>query len=232
MRRALILAGLALLVGGGSAAAQDRDLVERGRGVAMGVTAEAAGPGSACFACHGLDGAGDSSGAFPRLSGQAGWYLYKQLKDFASGARVSEIMSPIAAALSDAEMEEVAAFYAAQSAVDARPPADVDPVALRTGAAISAGGLAATQVPACVNCHGAEGRGLAPSYPYLAGQYAPYAELQLRLFKSGERANDPLGVMRQVAQGLSEDEMRALALYFDSLAVVEPAGPDAAAAAR
>jgi cytochrome c553 len=138
-------------------------------------------------------------------------------------------MSPIAASLSQTEMEDVAAYYAAQSGPDPRPPGDVDPLALRTGAAIAAAGLSETGVPACVNCHGAEGRGLPPSYPWLAGQYAPYTELQLRLFKSGERSNDPLSVMRQVASGLSEEEMRALALYFDSLSVVEPAATTAAA---
>src|SRR5690349_6885970 len=62
----------------------------------------------ACVSCHGLDGTGDTSGAFPLLTGQSGWYLYKQLKDYASGARPNDTMAPIAQALSDEEMRDVA----------------------------------------------------------------------------------------------------------------------------
>ena len=49
-----------------------------------------------CFMCHGLDGVGDSAGAFPRLTGQAAFYMYKQLIDYASGARPNDVMTPIA----------------------------------------------------------------------------------------------------------------------------------------
>jgi cytochrome c553 len=192
----------------------------RGRGVALGV-ATTPSPRSACFTCHSLDGAGDSAGAFPRLSGQSAWYLYKQLKDYASGARANPVMSPIAALLTDAEMQDVAAYYASQQAPPRRS-VEHDPEALQIGASIAAAGLVDKQVQACVNCHGPQGRGLPPSFPYLAGQYAPYFELQMQLWKRGERNNDPLGVMKHIADQLSDDQIRALALYFESLSAASP----------
>ena len=58
--------------------------VDAGRAVVVGGEEASVTP---CFMCHGLDGVGDSAGAFPRLTGQAAFYMYKQLVDYASGAR-------------------------------------------------------------------------------------------------------------------------------------------------
>ena len=210
----LLAHGLLLTIGVASSNAEP-DL-ERGRAVVMGA-AMTTSPRSACHTCHGMHGAGDSSGAFPRLSGQAPWYLYKQLKDYASGARQNEVMSPIATTLSDQQMEDVAAYYAAQEVAADAPQAEADALLLQRGAAISATGLPEKGVAACVNCHGPSGRGLPPSFPYLAGQYAPYVELQFRFWKEGLRRNDPLGVMQHIAKQLSEDEIKAVAAYFASM---------------
>lgn len=190
--------------------------VERGRLVALGA-ATAVSPRSACHTCHGMDGAGDSSGAFPRLTGQGAWYSYKQLKDYASGARQNAVMSPIAKVLTDQQMQDVAAYYAAQRVPAAAPTTNADPLLLQRGGAISATGLMDKGVAACVNCHGASGQGLPPSFPYLAGQYAPYAELQFRFWRDGSRRNDPLGVMQHIAKQMTDDEVRAVAAYFASL---------------
>jgi cytochrome c553 len=208
-----LLPSIAAFSGNTQAAAD----IERGRGVALGAST-AVSPRSACHTCHGLNGAGDASGAFPRLSGQSAWYLYKQLRDYAAGERENPIMSPIAKALNDQEMEDVAAFYAEQSAPDlTQAKSAPDPQLLQQGAAISATGLQQKGVAACVNCHGPAGRGLPPSYPYLAGQYAPYVELQFRLWREGQRHNSPLGVMEHIAAQLSDEEVKALAAYFSSL---------------
>lgn len=210
----LLAHGLFCMIGAASANAEP-DL-ERGRAVVMGA-ATATSPRSACHTCHGMHGAGDSSGAFPRLTGQAAWYLYKQLKDYASGERQNEVMSPIAETLSDQQMEDVAAYYAAQQASAEAPQSETDSLLLQRGAAISATGLPEQGVAACVNCHGPSGRGLPPSFPYLAGQYAPYVELQFRFWKEGLRENDPLGVMQHIAQQLTEDDIKAVAAYFASM---------------
>jgi cytochrome c553 len=216
----LVVFGPLSLVGVASPSAEP-DL-ERGRAVVMGA-ATTTSPRSACHTCHGMQGAGDSSGAFPRLSGQSAWYLYKQLKDYASGQRQNDVMSPIAKTLSDQQMEDVAAFYAAQQETAAAPRPEPDTLLLQRGAAISATGLPDKGVAACVNCHGPSGRGLPPSFPYLAGQYGPYIELQFRFWKEGARRNDPLGVMQHIAQQLSEEDIRAVAAYFASMP--PPTGP-------
>ncbi|MDC7785050.1 c-type cytochrome [Rhodoplanes sp. TEM] len=196
--------------------------LERGRAVARG-DATGLPAGAACHTCHGPDGAGDRSGAFPRIGGQPAWYLYKQLDDYASGARRNAVMEPIARALAARQRQDVAAFYAAQVPAAAAPARSADPALLQRGGSIAAAGLAEKSVAACVNCHGPRGRGLPPTYPYLAGQYAPYVALQFRAWKDGARRNDPLGVMRHIARQLSEDDVRALATYFASLPPPAPA---------
>ncbi|WP_372616826.1 c-type cytochrome [Falsiroseomonas sp.] len=185
-----------------------------GRAVAIGGDL---GAGWACVQCHGLYGAGDGSGAFPRLSGLSAWYLYKQLMDYASGTRVNAVMTPIARAMTEREMLDVATWYARQGEAPFPPPPRVDLAIRQRGAAIAAVGIAARGVTACVNCHGMEGEAPNIAIPSLAGQYAPYIALQLRLWKQGERRNGPLGVMAAVAAGMTEAEIDAVALYYASL---------------
>lgn len=172
---------------------------------------------TACFSCHGLDGAGDGSGAFPRLTGQPAFYLYKQLLDYASGARSNDIMSPIAQQMSEPQMQDVAAYYALARADLPPPPAPPAPAVLALGQKIAEDGLPERNVTACVWCHGANNGGHPPSFPALAGQYAAYTELQLLFWKQGLRRNDPMNVMREIAQQLDLNEIRALALYLESV---------------
>jgi cytochrome c553 len=168
-----------------------------------------------CGQCHGADGKGDPSGPFPRLAGQAALYLYKQLNDYASGARKNEIMGPIAQALSDQERQDAAAYYAGQTAPYGEPssPAKAD---LALGRRLATVGSAGQRVQACGNCHGPAGVGEPPAYPRLAGQYASYAQAQLAAWKQGQRANDTAGVMREITGRLTDDEVNAVSAYFEA----------------
>ena len=74
--------------------------------------------------------------------------------------------------------------------------------------------ICAREIRACEICHADAGVGIAPSFPYLAGQYADYTERQLLQWKAGDRRNDPLNVMAEIAERLEDEEIRALALYF------------------
>ncbi len=206
---------LGVLVAGAAWAQEWGGDIRRGRAVVVG--ASEAGREAACFACHGTNGVGDSSGAFPRLTGQGAFYLYKQLKDYASGARENRIMGPIAKALSDAEMQDVAAYYAAQEAPYLPPPENVDGRLLQRGAALSAVGSPEQGIQACVNCHGQAGAGMPPSFPYLAGQYANYTRITLEDWQQGRRHNDAQGVMADIARKMTEDDVRGTALYFESV---------------
>ena len=142
-----------------------------------------------CFRCHGLEGVGDSAGAFPRLAGQAAFYMYKQLIDYASGARPSEVMAPIAREMTEPQMVDVAYYYSLQIAPSLWQP-EVDPAVLARGETIAEDGLRDQGLQACNLCHGENGTGQPPLFPYLAGQYAAYTELQLLLeigLRGGER---------------------------------------------
>lgn len=183
---------------------------------------ERAGVETACFRCHGVNGEGDGSGAFPRLAGLAAPYLEKQMQDYAQGSRPNEIMSPIARALNSSEWADVAAWYAGlETPYPPRPEAD--PMLIQRGGLISASGSEEAGIQACITCHGPSGFGLPPNFPQLAGQYAAYLELQLRLWKQGVRQNDPVGMMSDIAKRLTEEEIRAVSLYYES--VRPPADP-------
>jgi cytochrome c553 len=195
-----------------TALAQTPDF-EAGRAVVVGGKDASITP---CFMCHGLDGVGDFAGAFPRVTDQAAFYMYKQLIDYASGARPNDVMAPIAREMTEPQMANVAFYYSVLDAPYARRP-EVAPEVLARGRKIAEDGLPETGVQACNLCHGEDAAGNPPLFPYLAGQYAPYTELQMQLFKSGARANDPLAVMRDIARDLSDDDIRALAMYFEWL---------------
>lgn len=206
----------------------DDDLLETGRLVAMG-GAEQGGSGMACITCHGAEGQGDGSGAFPRLAGLPGWYMYKQLVDYAAGARPNDVMTGVAQRLTEYEMEAVSAYYAAIDAPYAPVPGMADQALLQWGGQLGAVGSAEKGIPACVNCHGPSGTGNPPSVPYLAGQYANYMVYQLQLWREGVRDNDAMGVMSSIASKMTDEDMRAVSEYY---ARVRPAVvlPPAAAA--
>lgn len=180
-----------------------------------------------CVQCHGLDGSGDSSGAFPRLTDQLGWYLYKSLRDYASGLRPSAIMGPIASALTDQQMQNLAAYYAAikDAPYPAEPQFDVQVVQI--GGAIAAVGIPDQGVPACNGCHGRDGVGQAPIYPYLAGQFAPYLTHQLMLWKQSRRQGDPMNIMEMIAKAMTVEQIAAVSAYYASVRpkAVTPAEP-------
>ncbi|BFM04864.1 c-type cytochrome [Halioxenophilus aromaticivorans] len=178
-----------------------------------------------CAACHGADG-NSMMPTFPKLAGLGEKYIYKQLKDVKSGARVIMEMTGILDPLSDQDMEDIAAYYAAQTmqlsgAKDLQllTNAGVEVDGLELGAKVYRGGNKETGVPACMGCHSPTGQGNSPAgYPRLSGQYPEYIEKQLRAFRAGERTNDgdPM-TMRSVAKGLSDAELKALANYIAGL---------------
>lgn len=198
-----------------AAAVSESDLINAGRFTAMGgIFGDQR---IDCIRCHGLDGLGNSSGAFPRLAGQNAWYLYKTLTDYAAERRPSEVMVPIAQSMTEEEMREVAAYYAAIVAERDAPAPEADVQVLQIGGAIAAVGVPDQGIPACSSCHGAQGEGLPPVNPALAGQFAPYLEHQLLLWKRGLREGDPMDVMERIASAMTPDQIRAVSLYYASI---------------
>ncbi|PWV64805.1 c-type cytochrome [Plasticicumulans acidivorans] len=166
-----------------------------------------------CAACHSADG-NSVSPDFPKLAGQNAGYLYKQLTDFKSGARVNATMSGMVAPLSDQDMQDLAAYFSSQQ----MSKGETDPALANAGQAVFRGGNLETGVAACMACHGVTGKGNeGAKFPALAGQHAKYVELQLMTFRSVSRTNDPGMMMRNVAAKMSDAEIKAVASYVQGL---------------
>ena len=170
-----------------------------------------------CSTCHGLDGEG-KIGVGPRLAGQGKAYLLQQLSNFKSGGRSMPVMQGVASGLTPAETDDVADYYSSLAA-PAHPSAAHRPAAanlVTSGRQVAEQGVPSAGVPACSACHGAEGIGLAPTAPYLAGLQADYMLRQLTAFRAGTRG-DPTGQMKPVVAKLSDDDAMDVAEYFASL---------------
>ena len=173
--------------------------------------------GEVCAACHGPDG-NSTAPENPKLASQHPDYLFKQLSDFkpkegqTTAARVNAVMAAFAASLSEADMHNVAAFYAAQPL---KPSAARDKDSVERGQAIYRAGIASKGVPACSSCHGPRGEGIPAQYPVLHGQYSDYTSSQLVAFRSGARGNNQ--PMADIAGRLSDPEIKAVADYVAGL---------------
>lgn len=167
-----------------------------------------------CMACHGMDG-NSANPEWPSLAGQHSSYILKQLKHFKAGERQNLLMSPMAMILADQDMEDLAAFYAAQTP---RPAGETEPSKLQRGQAIYRAGIASKGVPSCAGCHGPNGRGIpGAAFPMIGGQHAVYAAVQLRGYKSGDRATDPNSMMRTIASRLTDEDIDAVASYLQGM---------------
>jgi cytochrome c553 len=164
-----------------------------------------------CAACHTNDGSRGSP-ANPILQGQHPEYLVKQLNEFKSGKRANAVMSGMAAILSEADMKNVAAFYAGKAA---KPGFAKNKDLVALGEKIYRGGIADRMIPACAGCHSPSGAGIPSQYPRLAGQHADYTEAQLVAFRGGVRKNNV--AMTGVAAKLNDREIKAVADYIAGL---------------
>lgn len=173
---------------------------------------------AACSRCHGMDGAGRASGAFPRLDLQTGDYLFIQLQAYAAGTRQSGIMQPIAAELEAAEMRRLADYYSAQRPAYSQSPAGGKEPLLAIGRTLATAGLPDQGIPPCSSCHAEEPTPRNPLYPSLAGQYASYTSQQLALFRSGKRRDTPAAeIMAVIAQRLTAEQINAVSIYLAGL---------------
>jgi cytochrome c553 len=160
----------------------------------------------ACARCHGADGNATLPGT-PSLAGQPAWFTHWALIKFRDGRRKDPLMSPFAANLSDADMADLAAYYAAQPP-RARPQV-VD-------AAKAAAGQRLAVSNQCTSCHRGDLSGR-HQVPRLAGQDLEYLRKMLRAYRAGT-AGDLEGLMTIAAQPLSDADIENLAHYLASLA--------------
>ena len=164
-----------------------------------------------CAACHGADG-NSPVAIYPKLAGQSVGYIVKQLQEFKAGTRKDPVMAPMAAALSEQDMLEIASYFAAQKVVVA------DLAGSDIGQKLYFGGHVKRKITACVACHGANGKGMNKAgFPTIAGQNEAYLKAQLMKFKNGERNNDYNTMMQSVASKLSASDIDELAKYMAAM---------------
>jgi cytochrome c553 len=184
-----------------------------------------------CAACHGNGGVSVQT-QFPTLAGMDAAVIYKQLDDYRSGKRMSQVMGAMAQALSAQDSADVAAYFAAQPGglpalsgyripESGRSLRESDPAKRLVYAGDPQRGI-----PPCSACHGPGGFKLGA--PALQGQHADYIERQLGEFAQGSRQNDIFEQMRAIAKGLTPEEMHALGAFYgtrDSQSAVALAPP-------
>jgi cytochrome c553 len=177
---------------------------------------------SPCQSCHGPDGLGIDAMQTPRLANVGYAYIVKQLTNFADDARTDmtlNVMNLFAKQLTVEERRNIAAYLNTREMKS--EPSDL--------AALKAGGTDVGEpykgeilvrygrlgsAPACMSCHGYNGRGADPVYPMIGQQKYVYLVNQLKHWRDGSRANDPLGQMRAVAKNLSDEDINNAAAYL------------------
>jgi cytochrome c553 len=168
---------------------------------------------STCANCHGVSGR-STSPTFPNLAAQTAPYLQAQLHAFRDQTRADpdalSYMWGMASQLSDATIEAISTYYAAQAPSRAKTG---DTKLMARGKQIFEEGVSSQGIPACATCHGPQARGN-NIFPRLAGQHADYLVKQALVIQSALRAAP---VMHEVIKDLSRDQMRAVATYLESL---------------
>jgi cytochrome c553 len=151
-----------------------------------------------CASCHGANGISPND-TWPDLAGQNAAYLARILGAYKSGAQSDVMMSPVAQLLSDADVQNLAAYYAGLSC--------------RIPARAAAAGAAAGKLLAknCEACHGETGITANPAWPHIAGQKSTYLANTLKAFRAGLR-KDPM--MAGVVRGLSDTDIANLSAYY------------------
>ena len=171
-----------------------------------------------CVGCHGADGNSPTS-ANPSLAGQGSEYLFKQLTHFKSddgkpAVRNNPVMSGMTAALSVEDMKSLAFYFSQQKL---KPATATDEKLVSASKSLWRKGDFERGIPGCAGFHGPTGAGVPAQYPRIAGQYAEYTEAQLKNFRSEERSNDPEMMMRNIAEKLSDKQIKAVADYAAGL---------------
>lgn len=179
----------------------------------------------ACVTCHG-DAGNSIIPVNPSLAHQPYEYLVKQLNDFRAKDEKSvpvrrgpdganSLMTAIAAGLTEDDMRNVALYLSQQSVSWDEAANASNENTMEHGQKIWRGGLPERGVAACAACHSPDGAGMPGTFPRLAGQHPSYIAEQLKLFRSGDRANGPM--MHDIADRMSDSDIAAVSDFAAGL---------------
>jgi cytochrome c553 len=174
---------------------------------------------AACGACHGMDG-NSTDPQYPKLAGQHEMYIAHQLHNFKSGSRQNAIMLGMATPLSNQDMHDIGAYFASKRSL----PGVADQALVDQGQKLYREGDPTRGIPACMACHGIDGRGNPGAmYPQLTSQHAQYVEAKLKDFHDGVSwGNEPHAqIMPAIAKNLDPHDIAALASYIEGLHVAD-----------
>jgi cytochrome c553 len=191
-----------------------------------------------CAGCHGENG-NSMVPTFPKLAQQHASYLINQLHYFKGGSRITRddpVMSPIALALSEQDIADLAVYFSEQTISDNPPPSlpvDEDSTDgpktedeakemmanfLKLGSNIYRNGDLKNEVSACIACHGPTGEGNRPgAFPALRSQHADYLIKTLNDFKTGARGKNPENMMYWIAKKMTDEDIKAVAYYISTM---------------
>ena len=158
-----------------------------------------------CLACHGPQGK-STNPMYPVLAGQPAQAVVTQLFQFREGKRKNDQMSPFAANLTNADLNDLGAYFSAQP-----PP----PPLRKSDPAKIAAGQQLTKQFNCTACHGANLQGQ-QQMPRLAGQHLDYLRTQLTAFRAATRS-DMDGNMTSAASGLTPQDIDIITDYLSGL---------------
>ncbi len=192
-------------------------------GQQAGDAAAGATKAAVCTACHGLNG-NSANPEWPSIAGQNAAYIREQATAIKTGKRVAPLMYPIAVGLSDQDIADLAAHFSQQTPTGL----EADPSYWKAGQKLYRGGDGARGIPACMSCHGPQGRGNpAAGYPALQAQHAVYTVKQLENYANDARyAKDANGktqsspnalMMNLIASRLTPEDRRNLASYIQGM---------------
>jgi cytochrome c553 len=178
-----------------------------------------------CIACHGANG-NSTNEQWPSLAGQNAVYIRAQLKAWHDKTRLDSLnlMPAMAATLSDQDMDDLAAYFSAQTPTGL----EADKSYWEAGQRLYKGGDRARNIPACMACHGPVGRGSpAAGYPALRAQHSVYTVKQLtdyaadarysRTDKGDSNGGPYAQIMHTIAAALTPEDMRNLASYVQGI---------------
>ena len=168
-----------------------------------------------CIGCHGIVGYQASFPEVykvPMISGQSAKYIVTVLNEYKTGARKHPTMRGISDSLTEQDMADIAAYYAASGADVVVPSKHPRAASVEVGELIKKGN--------CFSCHGDNfAKPIDPSYPKVAGQHPDYLFAALKAYKTENKqyVGRSNGVMGGVAKQFSNAELKALANYIGSL---------------
>jgi DmsE family decaheme c-type cytochrome len=161
----------------------------------------------ACAACHGDRGISRTPGT-PSLVGLETQYLVAAMKTYASGQRQNAVMKALLTGVGEAELNNMAIYYAQQTPSRAPTSSVGDAAAGKSASAV------------CVGCHVTQGAGPNPAWPSLAGQDAKYIADATEAYKDGSRSDE---TMKGIVASLDRQTINNIAAYYASLAPEQPA---------